>query len=282
MFQDLRFGVRMLLKQPGFTFIAALTLTLGIGANTAIFSVVNTVLLRPLPLPEPERLMTFWHSAPAKGLKELNLTQLFFAFYRERSQVFEKLAAYEGASLTLTGAGEPELLPGARVTFGYFETLGQGPLYGRTFSPEEDTPGKNNVVILSYELWQRRFGGDPAVVGQTIKLNNQPQVVVGVMPPGFDFPHPAERGDMSDHMQFWIPYGLNPQNFSSWNLSAIGRLKPGQTSGAAEREITAAWADFARLHEAQLGPNSIGPGATAVVMPLERRLAREARTPLLV
>src|SRR5687767_12749756 len=131
MFQDLRFGLRMLLKNPGFTLIAVLTLALGIGANTAIFSVVNTVLLRQLPLPEPERLMTFWHSAPARGLTKLELTHLFFTFYRERSQVFEKLTAYEGASLTLTGAGEPELLLGARVTFGYFETLGQGPLHGR-------------------------------------------------------------------------------------------------------------------------------------------------------
>ena len=178
--QDLRFGLRMLVKQPSFTLIAVITLALGIGVNTAIFSVVNTVLLRPLPLPEPERLMTFWHSAPAKGLKELNLTHFFFAFYRERSQVFEKLSAYEGASLTLTGAGEPELLLGARVTFGYFETLGQGPLYGRTFLPEEDTPGKNNVVMLSHELWQRRFGGDPQIVGQAIKLNGQPQIVVGI------------------------------------------------------------------------------------------------------
>jgi putative ABC transport system permease protein len=282
MFQDLRFGARMLLKQPGFTLIAVLTLALGIGANTAIFSVVNTVLLRPLPLPEPERLMTFWHSAPAKGMKQLELTHLFFAFYRERSQVFEKLGAYEGASRTLTGAGEPELLLGARVTSGYFETLGHGPLYGRTFLPAEDAPGKNNVVLLSYDLWQRRFGGDPAVVGRAIKLDDQPQVVVGIMPPGFDFPHPAERNDMSDHMQFWIPYGLNPQNLNSWNLSAIGRLKPGQTGNAAEREIAAVWADFARQYEAQLGPNSIGPSATAVVMPLERHLAREVRTPLLV
>jgi putative ABC transport system permease protein len=282
MIQDLRFGVRMLLKQPGFTLVAVLTLALGIGANTAIFSVVNTVLLRPLPLPQPERLMTFWHSAPAKGVPTLNLAYRFFAYYRERNQVFEKLTGYEGASLTLTGVGEPELLTGARVTFDYFETLGQGPLYGRTFLREEDAPGKNNVILLSYDLWRRRFGSNPAIVGQAIKLNDQPQVVVGVMPPGFDFPHPAERGDMSEHMQFWIPYGLNPQNFSSWNMSALGRLKPGQTSNAAEREITAVWADFARQNAAQLGPNSIGPDATAIVIPFEWHLAREVRTPLLV
>lgn len=280
--QDLRYGARMLLKQPGFSLIAVLTLSLGVGANSAIFSVVNTVLLRPLPLPEPEQLITFWHSAPAKGINELNLTHRFFVFYRERSHVFEKLAGYEGASLTLTGAGEPELLPGARVTHGYFETLGRGPLCGRSFLPEEDAPGKNAVVVLSHELWQRRFNGDPGVVGRAIKLNDQSQVVVGIMPPGFDFPHPAERGDIPDHVQFWIPYGMSPQNFSSWNMSAIGRLKNGQTTAAAEREVTTAWADFARAHQAELGPNSIGPDATAVATRYERHLSREARTPLLV
>ena len=280
--QDLRFGARMLMKSPNFTLIAALTLALGIGANTTIFSLVNAALLRPLPFPEPERLMTFCHSAPAKGIKELNLTHFFFVHYRERSQVFEKLAGYEGASLTLTGAGEPELLLGARVTFNYFETLGQGTLHGRTFLPEEDTPGKNNVVILSHELWRRRFGGDPQIVGRAIKLNDQLNTVVGVMPPGFDFPHPAERPDMSDHVQFWVPYGLNSQNFRAWNLSAVGRLKPGQTSDTAQREITTAWADFARAHEAELGPNSIGVGATAVVTSFKQRLTREVRTPLLV
>src|SRR5262245_33886126 len=131
--QDLRFGARLLLKNPGFTLIAALTLALGIGANTAIFSIVNAVLLRSLPLPEPDRLVSFWHSAPAKGLPEVLLNDALFAFYRNRSQMFEKMAAYEGARYTLTGAGEPELLIGARVSFNYFNVLGQEPLYGRAF-----------------------------------------------------------------------------------------------------------------------------------------------------
>jgi len=282
MFQDLRFGVRMLLKQPGFTLIVALTLALGIGANTAIFSAVNTVLLRPLPLPEPDRLMTFWHSAPAKGVREANLNDALFAFYRDRSRTFEKLAAYEGARMTLTGAGEPELLIGARVSFNYFNVLGQEPLHGRAFLPQEGTPGKNNVVILSYGLWVRGFGGDPKIVGQAIKLNDLPMVVVGIMPPGFDFPNPAERPDLPDHMQFWVPYGLNPQNLNSWNLSAIGRLKPGVTAVAAQREIASLWGDFARQYESQLGPMTLGAGASTVMMPLDRRIAREARTPLLV
>src|SRR5262249_34729760 len=189
LWQDLRYGARMLMKNPGFTLIAIITLALGIGANTAIFSVVNTVLLRPLPLPEPDRLMTFWHSAPAKGLPEVMLNDALFAFYRDRSQTFEKLAAYESARYTLTGAGDPELLIGARVSFNYFQTLGQEPLHGRVFLPQEDAPGKNNVVVLSYGLWQRRFSGDPEIVGRAIKLDNLPMIVVGIMPPGFDFPN---------------------------------------------------------------------------------------------
>jgi len=280
--QDLRFAARMLLKNPGFTLIAVLTLALGIGANTAIFSVVNAVLLRPLPLPEPDRLVSFWHSAPAKELPEVLLNDALFAFYRDRSQMFEKMAAYEGARYTLTGAGDPELLIGARVTFNYFNVLGREPLHGRAFLPQEDTPGKNNVAILSYGLWQRRFGGDPKIVGQAIKLNDRPMVVVGIMPQGFDFPNPAERIDLSAHMQLWVPYGLNPQNFNSWNLSTIGRLKPGVTPAAAQREIAALWDDFARQYESQLGAMTLGAGATTVVTPLDRRIAREARTPLLV
>src|SRR5262245_5081842 len=157
LWQDLRFGARMLMKQPGFTLMAVVTLALGIGANTAIFSLVNTVLLRSLPLPEPERLMTFNHSAPAQGLAELNLNNAHFAFYRDRSRMFEKMAAYEGAEFALTGAGDPEVLAGAAVTFNYFDVLGQSPLYGRTFLPQEDTPGNNHTVILSYGLCRRRF-----------------------------------------------------------------------------------------------------------------------------
>src|SRR5262249_4716825 len=133
LWQDLRYGARMLVKNPGFTLIAVLTLALGIGANTTIFSVVNAVLLRPLPLPEPDRLATFWLSAPAKGMTEVNVPQGLFAFYRDRSQTFEKMAAYDTGSLSLTGTGEPERLNCANVTFDYFSVLGQGPLYGRAF-----------------------------------------------------------------------------------------------------------------------------------------------------
>ena len=155
--RDIRFAVRGLMKKPAFTLIAVLTLALGIGANSAIFSVVNAVLLRPLAVKDPDRLMTFWHSAPAKGLKHLDLNDALFAYYRDRTRTFESLAAHETGSFSITGGGEPEVVPGAIVTFNYFEVLGREPLYGRVFTPQEDTPGNNHVALLSYALWQRRF-----------------------------------------------------------------------------------------------------------------------------
>src|SRR5262245_21073609 len=277
LWQDLRFGARRLAKKPGFTLMAVVTLALGIGANTAIFSLVNTVLLRPLPLPEPERLMTFNHSAPAQGLAELNLNNAHFAFYRDRSRMFEKMAAYEGAEFALTGAGDPEVLAGAAVTFNYFDVLGQSPLHGRSFLPQEDTPGANHVVILSYGLWRRRFGGDLNILGKSIKLDNVPTTVVGIMPPGFDFPHPAERSNMSDHMQLWVPEGLNPQDTGHNNLLAVGRMKPGVSLADAKREITALLPDFARQFN-----KTFSADTTTVMTPLERRIVGEVRTPLMV
>jgi putative ABC transport system permease protein len=276
MIQDLRYGVRMLFRQPGVSAVILLTLALGIGANTAIFSVVHAVLLRPLPLPEPERLMTFCHAAPTQGLPELFLNDAQFALYRDRSHAFEKMASYEADEFALTGVGDPEVLPGARVTFNYFDALGQGPLYGRAFLPQEETPGNNHVAILSYGLWQSRFGGDRNILGQSIKLDNRPTTVVGIMPPGFDFPNPAERAAMSEHVQLWVPKGLSPQDTSHNNLLAVGRLKPGVAFKDAEREITSLLADFASEFN-----KTFSADTTTVMMPLERRIVGEVRTPLL-
>src|SRR5215217_4787056 len=189
--KDIQFAVRGLLKRPAFAAIAVLTLALGIGANTAIFSVVNAVLLRPLPIKEPDRVMTFWHSAPAKGLSHLDINDAMFAYYRDRTRTFESMAAYEGGKFALTGAGEPEVLSGAIVTFNYFNVLGREPLLGRTFTAQEDTPGNNNVAILSYGLWPRRFAANQNIIGQTINLDSIQTTIVGIMPPDFDFPDPA-------------------------------------------------------------------------------------------
>jgi putative ABC transport system permease protein len=280
--REIRFAVRGLLKRPAFTLIAVLTLALGIGANTAIFSVVNAVLLKPLAAKDPDRLMTFWHSAPAKGLKHVDLNDSLVAYYRDRTRTFQGLAAFETGQFSITGGGEPEVVPGAIVTFNYFEVLGREPLYGRTFTPQEDTPGNNHVALLSYALWQRRFGGNQNVVGQSINLDGAPVTIVGIMPADFDFPNPAERANSSGHMQLWVPKGLDPQDATSWNLLAVGRLQPGATPGDAEKEINALYAAWTTENGRQLGDAAIGSTTSTVMLPLQKHIVGEVRRPLLV
>jgi len=282
MIKEIQFALRGLLKRPGFTAIAVLTLALGIGANTAIFSVVNAVLLQPLPLKDPDRLMTFWHSAPSKGLRHLDLNDALFAYYRERTHTFESIAAYEGGDLALTGNGDPEVVPGAIITFNYFSVLGREPLYGRAFTAKEDTPGNNNVVVLSYALWQRRFGGNPNVVGQSINLDSNPTTIVGIMPPDFDFPDPAERPANSGHVQLWVPKGLNPQETNSWNLLPVGRLRPGATQDDAQKEITALYHAFTGEYGVRPGTSDLGSTESTIMLPLQLHIVGEVRRPLLV
>ncbi len=277
---ELRQSIRSLLRKPGFTLIAVLTLALGIGANTAIFSVVNAVLLRPLPLKDPDRLMTFWHAAPAKGLAHMDVNDSLFAYYRDRSRTFESLAAFEDGEFSLTGGGEPEVVPGAIVTFNYFNVLGREPLHGRTFTAQEDTPGNNTVAILSYALWQRRFAGNPTVVGQTISIDSNPTTIVGIMPADFSFPDPAERASSSGHMQLWVPKGLNPQESNSWNLTVVGRLQQTASPDDARKEIDALYQSFAAEFDA--GRGALDSSVTTVLMPLQRNIVGEVRMPLLV
>ncbi|MBO0723029.1 MAG: ABC transporter permease, partial [Blastocatellia bacterium] len=270
LWQNLRYAWRTSLKNPGFTTIAVLTLALGIGANTAIFSVVQAVLLRPLPLHEPERLVTFWGSAPEKGLLEVDFTQALFAFCREHAQMFEGMAAYDTGSATLTGSGEPERLNTANVTFDYFQVLGKEPFLGRSFLPLEDTPNNNKVAILSYEVWQRRFIGDRGILGKSIQLNNEPFTVVGIMPPEFDFPHQAERASFPK-LDLWLPLGLDPQNRNYYNYSVTGRLKPRVTLPEAQGEIV-------KLADAFFGKS----GSKIVMMPLIERIVGRVQNSLLM
>ena len=282
MIRDLKFALRGLLKRPAFAAIAIATLALGIGANTAIFSVVNAVLLRPLPLKEPDRLMTFWLSAPAKGLRHMDLNEALFAYDRERTRTFESLAAFEDGEFALTGSGEPEVVPGAVVTFNYFNVLGREPLLGRTFTAQEDTPGHNNVAILSYALWQQRFGGNPNIVGQSINLDSNPTTVVGIMPPDFSFPDPAERASSPGQVQLWVPKGLDPQNTNSWNLTAVGRLQPGATADDANKEITSLYRQFSEEYHARIGSGAVDMSVSTVLMPLRNNIVGDVRQPLLV
>jgi len=218
LWQDLRYGARMLLRNPGFTLIAVLTLALGIGANSAVFSVVNSILLRPLPYRDSDRLVTIGHSYSKLNMIGPVSAPAFFD-YRDQSAVFESAALFSGTNRNLTGQGEPERLSGQRVSASYFPTLGVQAILGRTFSPEEDQQGHHRVVALSYGLWQRRFGSDPAVLGRTLTLDGESYTVVGVMP-----------ASLYGETEIWVPVALTPEEAAlrQWNhLSMVARLKPG-------------------------------------------------------
>jgi putative ABC transport system permease protein len=253
MIQDLRFGFRMLLKNPGFTLIAVITLALGIGANTAIFSVVNAVVLRPLPYPEPERLIRLWESNPGRGWPEFSASALNFEDWRKQQTAFEQLAAYEFATLNLTGDGEPERVAALSVTANLFPTLGTPPALGRNFLPEEEQAGRHRVAILSDGLWRRRFGADPGLINRQIQLSGESYTVVGVMPPRFQFIPDRE---------VWTPLMLDPAlapwhaNRSHHNIHVIGRLKPGLSLAQAQAEMDV----IARQLEQQYPKSNAGWG----------------------
>jgi predicted permease len=261
----------MLRTRPGFAAVAVLTLALGIGANTAIFSTVNGVLLRPLPYPESGNLVTFWGTAPEKRLPVVNYPDGMFVFFHQRNRVFESLAAYSSGGVSLSGDGEPERVATAWVSPDFFTVMSQVPIAGRAFLLEDGARGRNNVAVLSHALWRRRFGGDRNLVGRSILVGGQPTVVVGIMPPGFDFP---ERSEM------WLPQVINAETVDDWYLSTVGRLKPGQTVEDAHRDVVAMSDEF-MLGRPAIFPGA-KPGARAVVQPVLRSLVGDARTPLLV
>ncbi|HYP28824.1 MAG TPA: ABC transporter permease [Blastocatellia bacterium] len=277
LWQDLRFGLRMLRKNPGFTAVAVLTLTIGIGANVAIFSVVYGVLLQPLPYAEGDRLVTLIQAYPQKGLSTWGISQANFALYRDQNRVFEKVAAYTPAGFNLTGGDSPERLQAASVTVDFFDVLGVQPGWGRAFLPEEDTPGKNLVCIISYGLWQRRFGGDLQMLGKPLLLNNVPTEVVGIMPPGFAYPN--------RNVELWLPVGLNPQRLSPYTLVGIARLKPAVSAVQAEAETTDIFWNAAQENPAIAGATVAPPeGADmkTIVRPLKDVIVGETKTPLLI
>jgi predicted permease len=237
MFQDLRYGVRMLLKNPGFTAVAALTLALGIGANTAIFSVVNGVLLKPLPYDQPEQLVNLWEGAPW-GLSTVSPGA--FIDWRDGAESLEALSVVHGASMNLAGDGQPERLIGLTVSASYLRILRIQPMLGRGFLPGEDKPdGDNKVVVISHGLWQRRFGADPGVIGRAIRLNSEQHTVIGVLPP-----KAALAGqDRNEDRQFLIPFvfGTGEEDTTRGNhlFNVIARLNPSVTREQAQAELTA-------------------------------------------
>jgi putative ABC transport system permease protein len=267
LWQDLRYGARMLMKNPGFTLIALLTLGLGIGANTAIFSVVNGVLLRPLPYHEPERIVTLLNNG------RFPVSPANFLDFQAGSQSFAQMAAAEAWGGALTGNDRPEQLSGLRMGEGLFALLGEQPLLGRMLQAEDYQAGKDRVLALSHKLWQRAFGGDPKIIGRQITLSGESYTVVGVMPAQFQFPpFWATRAEM------WAPLDLRPRatNRRGSSLRVFARLKPGVTLRQAQAEIDAMNKQLALAYpEANTGLN-------IRVEPLNEKVVGAIRQALLV
>jgi putative ABC transport system permease protein len=273
LWQDLRYGARMLTKQPGFTLIAALTLALGIGANTAIFSVVNGVLLRPLPFDEAERLVRVYVTAPARGIRANPASYLNFADWRAQNSVFDAIAAYSGASATFTGGAAPEQIEGVAASGDLFAVLKARPSAGRVFSSADEQQGNKNIVVISHGLWQRSFGGDPKIVGRQVTLDATGYTVIGVMPRGFRFPLEQRKTD------YWVP--LDPRSETNQErganyLNVTARLKPGVNLEQAWAEMTS----IAGRLEQQYHDKNAGRGLNLV--PLHEALTGNLRRALLV
>src|SRR5579864_352273 len=222
--QDLRFALRMLRKNLAFTALAVVVLALGIGANTAIFSVVNAALLRPLPYDQPDRIMQVWHTPPQKffpGVSRFAVSNANFLDWQNQQHVFEHIALYHFHGMNLTGTGRPDAIQGAEVTQDFFAVMHAQPMMGRVFTAEEMQPGHEREVILSYELWQSHFGGDATVVGRDFTFDGQSYTVIGVMP---------ERFQMPVWARMWVPAALSPKERtvrSNHNALVVARLNPG-------------------------------------------------------
>ena len=228
--KDIRYGIRGLLKRPGFTLIAVITLALGIGANSAIFSTINALLLKPLPFPDLDRVVAIWDKAPARGVVHNEVAMANYLDLRAQNQSFEQLALYRWWSTNLTGVEPPERIQGFLVTANFLDAVGMKPIMGRNFSVEENQPGKDAVTIITHSLWQRRFGGDPNIINKTITLNSITRTVIGVMPERFNFPKGAE---------IYAPLAMTPElmrSRGSHSYYVIGRLKPGVSLQSAQAD----------------------------------------------
>jgi predicted permease len=273
--QDLRFGLRTLRKNKAFAAAAILVLALGIGANTAIFSVVNAVLLRPLPFPNPQELVQIWHTPPQAsfpGMKEFAVSAANYLDWAAENHIFKHIAIYSGAFYNLTGKGEPEFISARAVSAEFFPVLEAQPLLGRVFSPDEDHPGHDREVILSESFWRTQFGADANIVGKDITLNGAAYRVIGVMGAQYQFPP-------GNNVKLWTPLAMTDRERAvrgEHHYSVIGRLAPGVSVQQAQAEMDA----ISHHLEQQYPADDKGWGA--VVKPLREELVGDVRTPLLV
>jgi putative ABC transport system permease protein len=268
---DLRYALRTLRNNPGFTATALVALALGIGATTAIFSVVNTVLLKPLTFPDPDRIVSFFMTTPGGPYYGGSATR--FNVWRQQTQAFQDVSAYEyaGANLNLTGEAFPEQIHGIRVSADYFRLLGAPVIQGRTFTAEEDRPNGARTVVLSYGLWQRHFAGDPHAIGKTISLNGAPYVVVGIVGPGFNT-------ELDTPPEVWLPFQIDPASVDhAQYFSVIARLKPGVTLATAKAHLQLAADEFRRKF-----PNMMGPRDSFSAQAYPEAIVSEVRSSLLI
>src|SRR5262245_51467637 len=265
--RDMRYAVRQLTASPAFTIVAILPLPLGIGATTAIFSVVNGVLLKPLPYPHPDSLVLVYEVVPQYG--RFSVAPANFLDWRRQNTVFQRIATFNGSSATLADAGNAERITSTSVSWDLFELLGVTPVLGRSFREDEDAPGKNAVIVLSYGMWQRRFGGDPNVLGRSLTLSGVPVTIVGVMPQGFYFPTRAA--------EFWQPIALNPAKATRGGhfLGVVARAKPGITAERAGAEMKAIAERLAKEYPENSANES------AEVVPLHEQVVGRIRPALL-
>jgi predicted permease len=275
MLADFKFALRTLLKSPGYTALAVIALALGIGANTVLFSAINTLFLRPLPYPEPDRLTRVYSSFPDRGLEQTALSWPRFSAFRDQQESFAALAAQSFTAFTLTGRGDPEQVRARRVTSSFFSVLGVQPLHGRAFALAEDVAGGGDVVLLTHGYWQKRFAGRPEIVGQSIALDGRPYTVIGIMPAlGFPF----------DQNQVWAPRpfeqeGMTPDIIQrgSGYLNIVGRLKPGITDAQALEQLRVVHARYAAA-----SPEKVDAKAGLSVIPLQEDLVGNQRPMFLV
>ena len=271
--QDLRFTLRQFRRNPAVTLAAVLTLAAAIGANTAIFSVVNAVLLKSLPYPNADRVVNITTTSSLRGLDDMVLSDAEFNEFKEQTQTLEKMAAYASPALNLGDVGEPERIGYSEVSVDFFSVLGVTAHLGRTFTPEEDMPGYEPRVLISYRLWQGHYGSDPTIVGKTIQLNGRNRLVLGVMPQGFHFP--------KDDTDVWMQLNLDPASrvLNSKYLNTIALLKPGVSREQAESEISTIF-QRVRAEYPQYYKNDIGVGAA--VVSLQEKNVKAIRRALLL
>ena len=272
--QDLRYALRTLRKNPGFTAVVVLTLALGIGATTAIFSVVNAVMLRPLPYEKAHQLVVIWGSLRRPGLEEIVVSAAEYTDFKERSRSFSAIGAYDTVGINLTGVAEPERLQGAITTAGFFTLLRVSPALGRTFLAADEQPGHEQVAMLSHALWQRRFQSDPGIVGRSIALDGKTFDVVGVMPAGFRFP--------DDTTEIWKPLAftaddLSDNNRGSHTYTMLARFKDGVTLADAQADANTIAANLTREYQ-----TIYRTGFAATVRPLQEELVGGAARPLFI